>query len=203
MKSGPQMVVIHPSRFLPTRILCLVIMLTSINLASNYAMIGIPNIKFMDLIVFLSGYLIGLVPGILVGVLTWLVYGTLNPLGFNLIILVATCLSETIYAILGWLSRRLNLGLNALALVETNKENFWLTNLKFGIVGFFATIIYDLITNIASVVIVGLPPIMAIISGAWFAIVHEVSNFVFFFFGCIPLIAVLRKIIPKKEVMEL
>lgn len=180
-----------------TRILCLVIMLTSINLASNYTMIGIPNVKIMDLIVFASGYLMGLVPGVLVGVLTWLVYGTLNPLGFNLIILAATSLSETIYAILGWLSRRLNLISDAITLLD---GNFWLTNLKLGIIGFLATFIYDLVTNIASVVIVGLPPLMAIISGAWFALVHEVSNFVFFFFGGTPIISVLRKMMLGKEV---
>ncbi|MEM1550755.1 MAG: hypothetical protein QXR13_02335, partial [Candidatus Bathyarchaeia archaeon] len=172
------------------------------NLASNYVMIGIPNVKFMDLIVFVSGYLIGLIPGILVGIFTWLIYGVLNPLGFNLVILVATCLSETVYAIFGWLSKR-SIGSSVIASLEINGGSFWLTNLKFGIIGFFATFLYDLITNIASVVIVGLPPVMAIISGAWFATVHEVSNFVFFFFGCIPLIATLRKIIPKKEVMGL
>lgn len=184
-----------PLNILSTRTLCLIIMLTSINLASNYALLGIPNVKIMDLIVFTGGYLIGLVPGVLIGVLTWLVYGTLNPLGFNLIILAATSTSETIYAIFGWLSRKLNLFSENLSPLEINAEKFWLTNLKLGIIGFLATFIYDLITNIASVVIVGLPPIMAIISGAWFALVHEVSNFIFFFFGGIPIIVTLRKII--------
>lgn len=186
-----------------TRILCLIIMLTSINLASNYAMIGIPNVKFMDLVVFLSGYLMGLAPGVLVGILTWLVYGTLNPLGFNFVILIATCLSETIYAIFGWLSERLNLDSDDILEIKISGGNFWLKNLKFGIIGFLATFIYDLITNVASVVIVGLPPIMAIISGAWFALMHETSNFIFFFFGCIPLITVLKKVMPKKEVIGL
>lgn len=192
-----------PNKVNQTRILCLIIMFTSINLVSNYAMIGIPNVKFMDLIVFVSGYLIGLIPGVLVGVLTWLVYGTLNPLGFNLIILFSTCISESIYAVFGWLSRKTNLGYNAISSLEINGGNYWLTNLKFGIVGFLATFIYDLVTNVASVIIIGLPPIMAIISGVWFALIHEVSNFVFFFFGSVPLIAAIRKIIPKGEVMGL
>lgn len=190
-----------PRDVLSTKILCLVIMLTSINLASNYAMIGIPNVKFMDLIVFISGYSIGLIPGVLVGVLTWLIYGTLNPWGFNLIILVATCLSETIYAIFGWLSRRFNLVSDISPSLNINGRNYWLMSLKFGIIGFFATFLYDLITNIASVVIVGLPPIMAIITGAWFAIIHEVSNF-FFFFSCgIPLALLIKKLTFEKEVM--
>ncbi|MEM2432395.1 MAG: hypothetical protein QXV19_02410 [Candidatus Bathyarchaeia archaeon] len=166
-------------------------------------MIGIPNVKLMDLIVFLSGYLMGLVPGILVGVLTWLVYGTLNPFGFNLIILAATCSSETIYAVFGWLLKKLNIGSDIITLLDINGRKFWFTSLKFGLIGFLATSIYDLITNIASVVIVGLSPIMAIISGVWFALIHEVSNFAFFFFGCIPLITALKKVLPEKEVIEL
>lgn len=190
-----------PRDVLSTKILCLVIMLTSINLASNYAMIGIPNVKFMDLIVFISGYSIGLIPGVLVGVLTWLIYGTLNPWGFNLIILVATCLSETIYAIFGWLSRRFNLVSDISPSLNINGRNYWLMSLKFGIIGFFATFLYDLITNIASVVIVGLPPIMAIITGAWFAIIHEVSNFLFFFSCGIPLALLIEKLTFEKEVM--
>ncbi|MEM0049017.1 MAG: hypothetical protein QXW39_00570 [Candidatus Bathyarchaeia archaeon] len=189
-----------PRGILSTKILCLVIMLTSINLASNYAMIGIPNVKFMDLIVFLSGYSIGLIPGILVGVFTWLIYGTLNPWGFNLIILVATCLSETIYAIFGWLSRKFNPASNMSPSPKINRENYWLMSLKFGIIGFFATFLYDLITNIASVVMVGLPPIMAIISGAWFAVIHEVSNFLFFFSCGIPLALLIEKLTYGKEV---
>lgn len=190
-----------PRDVLSTKILCLVIMLTSINLASNYAMIGIPNVKFMDLIVFISGYSIGLIPGVLVGVLTWLIYGTLNPWGFNLIILVATCLSETIYAIFGWLSRRFNLASDISPSLKVNGGNYWLMSLKFGIIGFFATFLYDLITNIASVVIVGLPPIMAIITGAWFAIIHEVSNFLFFFSCGIPLAFLIERLTCEKEVM--
>lgn len=202
MMKRPKTTEAPQNKTLSTRVLCLVIMLTSINLASNYAMIGIPNVKLMDLIVFLSGYLLGLFPGILVAVLTWLVYGTLNPFGFNLIILIATTLSETIYAIFGWLSRKFNLGSDVIYASKINGRDFWLTSLKFGIVGFLATFIYDLITNIASVVIIGLPLIMAIISGAWFAFVHETSNFIFFFFGCIPLIVTLRKVIPGKEVIS-
>lgn len=192
-----------PEKIISTRVICLVTMLTSINLALNYAMIGIPNVKLMDLIVFLGGYLMGLIPGVLVGVLTWLVYGTLNPFGFNLIILVATCSSETIYAIFGWLLKKLNIGSDIISSLEINGRKFLFTSLKFGFIGFLATSIYDLITNIASVVIVGLPPIMAIISGAWFALIHEVSNFAFFFFGCIPLIIALKKVLPEKEVIGL
>ncbi|MEM2151273.1 MAG: hypothetical protein QXJ13_07765 [Candidatus Bathyarchaeia archaeon] len=174
--------------------LSLIVLMTSVSLASNYAMIYIPNVKFMDLFVFVSGYLMGLIPGIMVGILIWLVYGTLNPLGFNLIILAATCLGETLYATAGWLSAKFELCPNVRSLMELDKKELWLINLKFGIIGFFATFFYDLFTNIVSVVIVGLPPLMAIISGAPFAAAHEISNFFFFFFGCSPLIVAIKKL---------
>jgi uncharacterized membrane protein len=59
------------------------------------------NVKFMDLIVFVSGVVFGPLMGASVGVLTWLVYGTLNPYGFSLPILLATCTGESIYGIIG------------------------------------------------------------------------------------------------------
>jgi len=184
----------EPSRQLfSTRTLSLIVTIVAINLSSNYAMIGIPNIKFMDLFVFISGYLMGAIPGIMVGILTWLVYGTLNPYGFNLVILGATCLGESIYGLVGWLSAKFGLGSN-LPSTKLDDEAFWWMNLKFGIIGFFLTFIYDLFTNIVSVVIVGLPPIMAIIQGAPFALAHEISNFFFFFFGCSILVTSIKKI---------
>lgn len=172
-----------------TRNLSLIVFMTSISLASNYAMIWMHNVKFMDLFVFISGYSMGLIPGMIVGVLIWLVYGTLNPYGYNTIILAATCACETFYAIAGWLSSKLNL------YSDTNPlgREAWLMNLKFGVIGFFATFFYDLLTNIISVVIVGLPPLMAIISGIPFSVAHEVSNFFFFFFGCSPLIRAVKR----------
>jgi hypothetical protein len=187
MKSIPQ------NRLFTIKTLNLIIVMTSINLASNYAMVGIPNVKLMDLFVFISGYLMGAFPGAIVGTLTWLVYGTLNPYGFNFIILIATCLGESLYGVVGWLSAKFGLGSNLSSLKEVGGKKVWWTNLKFGVIGFFSTFVYDIFTNIISVVIVGLPPLMAIIQGAPFAIAHEVSNFFFFFFGCSALIVTIKK----------
>lgn len=187
----------EPSKqLLSARTLGLIVTIVAINLSSNYVMIGVPNVKFMDLFVFISGYLMGAIPGIIVGVLTWLVYGTINPYGFNLIILGATCLGESLYGVAGWLSAKFGLG-SDFSSIKLSDETVWWTNLKFGVIGFFSTFVYDLFTNIVSVVIVGLPPMMAIIQGAPFAVAHEVSNFFFFFFGCSILITSIRKIMFK------
>ncbi len=179
-----------------TKNLSLIILMTALSLTSSYAMIGIPNVNLMDLFVFISGYLMGAVPGVTVGVLTWLVYGTLNPLGFNLVILAATCAGESLYGFVGGLSARFGLGAG-LPSVRAGDKELWWANLKFGIIGFFLTFVYDLFTNVVSGLTVGIPPFIAVIQGVPFAIAHEVSNFFFFFFGCSALIISIRRILLK------
>ena len=179
-----------------TKKLSLIILMTAMSLTSSYAMIGIPNVNLMDLFVFISGYLMGAVPGVIVGVLTWLVYGTLNPLGFNLVVLAATCSGESLYGFVGGLAASLGLGAD-LPSMKLGDKMLWWANLKFGIIGFFLTFVYDLFTNIISGLIVDIPPLIAIIQGIPFAIAHEVSNFFFFFFGCSTLIISIRRMLLK------
>jgi len=145
---------------------------TATALSTNYLMIGISNVKFMDFIVFFGGYLFGTSFGITIGTLTWLVYGTINPYGFNLPILVATIIGETIYgAAGGFLKNRIN--------VRTG----FTPDYRFAVIGFLTTFIYDLFTNIVSAFVAGIPIPVALIYGIPFAISHEVSNAAFFGFG--------------------
>ncbi|MEM2725805.1 MAG: hypothetical protein QW546_01820 [Candidatus Bathyarchaeia archaeon] len=179
---------------LSTKNLSLIIMITAINLASNYAMLWIPNVKFMDLFVFISGYVMGAVPGAIVGILTWLIYGTLNPRGFNLPTLAATCVGESLYGIVGGLSAKFGLG-SELSSMNTNDDKIWLVNLKFGIIGFLLTFIYDLFTNIVTGIVFGIPLIAVILQGIAFALAHEISNFFFFFFGFSSLVTLIKKLV--------
>jgi hypothetical protein len=122
-----------------------------------------------------------------VGVLTWLVYGTLNPYGFSFPVLIATSLMESLYGIVGGLlgangTRRMGAGLAA--------------NIKFGIVGFLLTFVYDLITNVVSGLSAGIPLTVALITGIPFAIAHEGSNAAFFFLGVSPLVSAVGRLIP-------
>ena len=123
--------------------------MTAASIVSNYLLIGVFNVKLMDLIVFSSGFLFGTAVGASVGILTWLVYGTLNPYGFSLPILISTSLMESLYGIVGGLlgsngTRRMGAGFTS--------------NLKYGIVGFLLTFIYDLVTNIVYGLSFGIPP---------------------------------------------
>ncbi len=160
--------------------------MTAACIVSNYLLIGVFNVKLMDLIVFSSGFLFGPSVGASVGILTWLVYGTLNPYGFSLPILVATSLMESLYGIVGGLlgsKGKMGVGFTA--------------NLKYGIVGFLLTFVYDLVTNIVSGLSSGIPLTVALITGIPFAIAHEGSNAVFFFLGAPPLISAVGRLIPN------
>ena len=75
--------------------------MTAACIVSNYLLIGVFNVKLMDLIVFSSGFLFGPPVGASVGIPPWLVYGTLNPYGLSFPVLVATPFMESLYGIVG------------------------------------------------------------------------------------------------------
>ena len=168
----------------------IIAVMTAACIASNYLLIGVVNVKFMDLIVFVSGFAFGPTVGASVGVMTWLVYGTLNPYGFSLPILIATSFGESLYGIAGGL-----LGTRGAEAIGRGVT----AGLKFAITGFLLTFVYDLITNIVSGLSVGIPLNIALMTGIPFAIAHEFSNAAFFFIGASPLITAIGRLIPESE----
>ena len=153
--------------------------MTATCLATNYALIGIPNVKLMDFLVFASGFLFGARAGALVGVLTWSIYGLLNPYGFNLPIYVATATSETIYGLAGGLLRRSG--------ALSSRDGLPWSVYKMGALGFSLTAIYDLLTNLAFALSFGVPILLALATGAFLALVHELTNAAIFA-ACAPVL---------------
>jgi hypothetical protein len=148
---------------------------TALAVATDYAMFPLANIKLMDTIVFVSGLVFGLDVGVSVGALTWLVYGSVNPLGSAggplLLILIA---SETVYAVLGSLARK----------VFSFEENGApARSLLWGCLGLIGAFAYDLVTIIVPTMLTGAPFVVAVASLAPaipFMLAHEISDFVFF-----------------------
>ena len=173
-----------------TRQISIIAVMTATCVATNYLLVGVVNVKFMDLIIFVSGLTFGAVVGSSIGALTWLVYGTINPYGFSLPILVATCLSEMIYGLAGGVLGHLGFSGND----NPDQIQMLTDGFKFAFIGFLLTVIYDLITNIASALSLGLPIIAVLIAGILFALLHEVSNAFFFFFGVVPLVTIIKKV---------
>ena len=181
------------NRKISTRKISFIGIMTSLCISTNYLLLWIPNVKFMDLFVFISGYTMGGVSGALVGVLSWLVYGTINPYGFNLPTLIATCIGESLYGIAGGLSEKLGLRIS-FGQSYVKERKFWKESLGLGIVGFLLTFIYDLFTNIVTAIIFEIPLLVWIVAGIPFAIIHESSNFLLFFLVGGLLINTIRKI---------
>ena len=160
-------------------------------IATNYALLFIPNVKLMDVLVFTSGFVFGLWTGITVGAFSWLVYGAINPLGFSLPALLSTMIGETIYGLTGAALRRSWLKTDRMGL----KASFSVRNMGFGLVGLITTLIYDLFTNATTGIL--------FYNSAWIGlltmnfplpmgIIHEVSNFLLFTTLC-PLVIMAMK----------
>jgi hypothetical protein len=162
--------------------------LAALSIGTNYALMGAWNVKLMDFIVFVGGFCFGPLVGVLIGAISWAVYGTLNPQGIVLPIWLATMFSETIYGIMGGFLRKV-LGSNL-------KGERWRASVFFASIGALLTLLYDVITNVVFGLTVGWNVIFAVVVGfVPFGLLHEVSNICFFGFGSVPVISAISKVL--------
>ncbi|MEM3601739.1 MAG: hypothetical protein QXN87_03595 [Candidatus Bathyarchaeia archaeon] len=171
-----------------SRKICAVTVIAALCLGSNYALAGLPNFKFMDFLVFISGFVFGPIAGGSIGILIWMVYGVINPYGFVPQIWVATMLSESVYGFAGgFLGRK-----NPLNKFEGNPLSF---GVFLGVIGLFLTFIYDLITNFVYAYALNIPLVIALITGVPFALVHQLSNTLIFGICSIPVITAIERFV--------
>ncbi len=167
--------------------IALLSILSAAAIASNYLLIGVANVKFMDLIVFTSGFIMGPMMGALTGVMVWLVYGTINPFGFSLPILIATMTGEAMFGVVGgYYGKR--------EPVSGYGISVWTA-----FIGFIITFVYDIFTNIVSAYTVGIPISIGLVTGIPFMLAHVLSNTVFFGFGFKPLSSSIGKVLGEKN----
>jgi len=162
--------------------------------SSNYMLISIPQFKLMDGIIFLAALMYGTTVGISIATLSWLIYGTLNPMGsagFPLIIILIT--GQMFYVLAARIFKnKLNV-----------KSKINLNNIKFGILGMSCAMLYDIWTNFLDGLIIYKTldgAIIRIISGIPFSLMHQWSNFIIFS-TLIPIILITIK--PKTEEKEI
>lgn len=173
-----------------TRKIAIIIMLTALCIGTNYLLLPLYNVKFMDFIVFVSGFCFGPAIGGLIGLLSWTIYGTINPLGFSFPVWIATMTGEAIFGIVGGVARRAFFPKK----ISEIKDKLGAAIL-FGGLSLFLTLTYDLIANFAYSYAFGINFILAVIVGfVPFGIAHLVSNVVFFSVGCAPAINTVLKI---------
>ncbi len=118
----------------------LVTVFTALCLGTNYALAGLPNVKFMDAFYFIATYEFGPAVGITTVLLTRTIYATVNPWGpasgWLIVFLVG---GDLVYAFSGTLLRRSKL--------MQNEESLTGRSLLLGLVGLFSALAFDLITN--------------------------------------------------------
>jgi hypothetical protein len=171
------------------RYVALIAVFSALAVATNYAMYPLFQVKLMDSLVFISAYLFGFKVGGSVAAITWLVYGSLNPLGaagFPLLLILMG--SEMVYAFSGhYLSRIWNRTTNF-----GEGKKFINKSIILGLTGLLSAFVYDMLTNAIDGLIIyrsiqGI--FIRIGTGAIFAIIHEVANFFIFAF-IVPLLIV-------------
>jgi hypothetical protein len=154
---------------------------TALALATNYALIGIQNVKIMDTLVLIAAFFFGLRQGIGVAVSIWLVYGFVNPNGADSFLLLSFLMvGECFYALAGVALRR---SFVARDFVRGTRE-YRRLSIVFGLVGLLSTFAYDALTNFGSWIFktgsLYQDFVFGNIIGVPFSIAHEASNVIFF-----------------------
>lgn len=157
----------------PSQRISIVAIFSSLIVATDW-LVSIPNVKLVDPLVFASSYTFGFKVGVSIAILSQLIWGIVNPLGFGGPIIIFTVSGEIIYAILGAFASKI---------WKVNNSFVSSRNLYFGGLVAIGAFLFDLETNIATALIIHWPPNFAIIAttlalGMSFAITHELADFV-------------------------
>ncbi|MEM0272494.1 MAG: hypothetical protein QW514_08145 [Thermoprotei archaeon] len=161
-----------------SRKIALITLLTAVSVATDYLLVSVPNVKLMDALVFLGANLFGFGVGASVAVLSWLVYGTINPYGSATPGLLFVLMGgEVIYALAGWVVRRLNWEVGSMVGGR----------ILLGFVGFVCAAVYDFVTNVYTGIYFYAGSLLhriiySLIMGIPFSLIHEVSDFFVFMF---------------------
>jgi hypothetical protein len=153
-----------------SRKLALMGILIALAFALKLPIIQLPNIEFFSFVIFCSGFVLGILPGVIVGAVAISLWTFFNPYGFPpLPIALAQIISMILIGFSGGLLRKLSL-ISRRSLIRV---------LQMGALGLFLTFIYDLLTNLATAYVMGeLIPIL--LAGIPFALLHIGSNTIIF-----------------------
>lgn len=141
----------------------------------GYLFISIPNVEAVTLMLFVSGYTLGMMNGILVAIVASTIYFGFNPQGgMYPPLLVAQIIGMSLSPIMGYLISRMKLKLSRWKLIS-----------MLGLSAIICTAFYDILTNIAYPLSTGMGVkgiIGFIIAGIPFSALHILSNTLIFLF---------------------
>ena len=142
----------------------------------GFSLMLVPNVELITVIVFMSGLMLGWRWGTIVGGTAIFIYSGLNPMGSGLSfppLFFMQILGMAITGFIGGIVRKF----------FVIKEINFINSISLGLLGFFCTFIYDLLTLIAYPLSAGLGIsgiIAALIKGIGFTVLHEISNAIIF-----------------------
>lgn len=172
-----------------TRKALLASLLISATVVLGHALAGIPNVELMTIVVFTSGYLLGWRLGMVVGGVSIALHSIFNPLGAALPPLLASQVLS--FSIVGMAGAVLG------PLITVSKRR-WVASLASGLVGFFFTLLYDLLTNVGAFFSItgsqASPNLIKFIAvGMLFTVTHVVWNTTLFLVVLTPVLRVLTR----------
>ncbi len=150
-------------------------------IAMGYSLMMVPNIEMITVIVFLSGITLNPWWGAIVGFFAMSIYSGFNPLGSGLSfppLFFAQIIGMSLCGVIGGVFKPV------FFVKKFNPSNLVLL----GIVGFFVTLLYDVLTLISYPLFSGLGfagIIASLIKGLGFTLLHEISN-IFIFLITVP-----------------
>jgi hypothetical protein len=166
----------YPSGVRASQSLAVVTIFTALAVGSDFALAGIPNVKLVDTLVFLSAYLFGFRVGASVGFLSELIWAYASPWGSPGFIAPFLIVGEVVYAVAGYTAARV---WSSGSISSPSK------GVIFGGLLAICAFLWDLETNLASALIAYWPSVTTtkvlstVLVGIPFMLSHEVSDFAF------------------------
>ncbi len=171
-----------------TRRALLACLMISLTVSLGYALAGIPNVELMTLTIAISGYLLGVRLGVLVGAASAAIHAMFNPFGASLPPLLV---SQAV----GFAGAGAAGGIIA-PMIEKVSKRLVAAVLAAGL-GFGLTLFYDILTNVGGYYTMGggsSQGLLAFVTGGVaFMIMHIVWNTLLFLFVLKPVLTVLSR----------
>lgn len=142
----------------------------------------VPNVEFTSITTFFLGVVFGGLMGGSFGALVMFINGFLSPWGFAGMIMPFQMVGMAIVGVAGGVFRRYGV---------PKKQSR--VAIESAILGTFLTLTYDIITNIGTAIISGVPIIVVLITGVTLALIHIISNTIIFGLAFSPLLRVFQK----------
>jgi len=146
--------------------------MSALAVVSGYALSVIPNVELMSFIIFISGFLMGVWEGVVVALVSTLIYTIWNPWGPPLLpISLAQIMCEVVIGFSGGIYGRR----------KSEKKESTLV-IEAAILGAVLTLFYDIITNVAFAIAFGLvnEMIYVLLMGIWYSAFHIFTNAMIF-----------------------